>query len=1324
MALLLGLLVMLPEAVLAQCPGGCTTPQSPPPAPVVPSSYDVDGNYQVTVHNGMGSYGYTLWNTGQTSPGNITSVLSVIDKAPGTYSYRAKRCYVESNVCSNWGPYSSSIYVVPPPNSASFGAFSPNACGSSLTVNWAPGSGYYSSSASKRYDLELSSNGGATWSNWGTNYASNSKQLPSTTEGAAYRFKVRSYFYLNGEYSPKSAWTTSSVYTMPECPPVQPAAPALSQLNPNTGTNISISWDEPWVAVGDILGYHVQRRNATLNTAWVTLGGACATSNTSCTDSEAHTRGQTYQYRIQAYKSTPAGSSPWSAAKDIAVVFAQPSTPSTPAFSNVAPHDYGLSWSGGGNGNTGAITYKLWEKVGGGNWTNVYSGAGTGWSPATSRVPVTAYQYKVAACNNNSPQQCTESAVSSISFPGMPGAVTISGIGNAGRNYTLSWDAATGDVTGYELMRSADNGQNWSLVPNQDGVSTAEAIVNATAGTGYQYKVRACNSLACGEYSSMHFYWVPQMPVNLSGSANPNTPSVTVTWTGNSLADHYELQQSINGGQAWGSAVSVSGTSYSPAGETNGTDYTYRVRACNSQGACSSYTSAMTIRLEYAIPVSPAAPAININGSAGTLSASWAAVSGHVETYKVEQSTNGTNWTQVQNNGSLSYAPGALAGGTTYYLRVSACHVDGCSNPGAPASAYLPYATPSLPVLTSTGGQIDTDIYGAGWSGDYAINWASGGGIVDTITVEEQDPGGAWQAASLTAGSCGAGQCSYNKPPNYSGDTLSYRYRAQACNTDNCSGWKEITVQINAYLLPGVPASFTVSQGPTTAGDYTLRWTRPAGTEEVHYYYLDNVDTTQTPDFPAIAHDDNQSYFEQSFSGGQSGQIYRYRVRACYQDDNGCDAYTAPLDVYIPYPAPNQPGSLGHSNLDPQTGSYTLSWTAPAGEVDYYELQRQMDDGQWLAETTTSLTAHTVNAHPNGETRSYRVRACNADDCGDYTDPHAVYVPHLEPGLPADLAIQSLDAAERRMTLGWNAPAGGGQAQTYELQQSTDDGSNWTALADTASPAFNATGLINGTTYHFRVRACNVDGCGDYGVPVQGYLPYAAPDTPGAISHNAAENDPPAGAFTVHWAVPAVIDPIVAPVTHYQLDYSVNGGLNWQPAPVGATSATTYVLIDLDGVLIPVSVPVTENSGLIVDTSVTLSGLTTGAYYSVRVRACNADACGQSTEPYQVYLPHPAPSTPGIVPTEPSAADHASRRFTVQWASPLTGTVNHYQLEAYAGVINGGENWLTVVDKTPATAYTFTDRAYGQIYRYRVRACSEAQASAETCSAWAVTEDI
>ena len=111
-------------------------------------------------------------------------------------------------------------------------------------------------------------------------------------------------------------------------------------------------------------------------------------------------------------------------------------------------------------------------------------------------------------------------------------------------------------------------------------------------------------------------------------------------------------------------------------------------------------------------------------------------------------------------------------------------------------------------------------------------------------------------------------------------------------------------------------------------------------------------------------------------------------------------------------------------------------------------------------------------------------------------------VPNLSPPDPPTGVSGTVE--HEQTTLSWTAPsfAGTSAITGYKIEQTVDNGSNWTvSVANTASTIVThiVTGLINLTSYKFRVSAINSDGTSN---------PSAASDTiapsgnPGEISNN------------------------------------------------------------------------------------------------------------------------------------------------------------------------------------------------------------------------------
>ena len=150
---------------------------------------------------------------------------------------------------------------------------------------------------------------------------------------------------------------------------------------------------------------------------------------------------------------------------------------------------------------------------------------------------------------------------------------------------TLHWTSAVGNgppVTGYQYKQ--DDG-DWTDIPG-GAAATTVTITGLTNGTAYNFRVRATNPSGLGaEATVTAIPGVPSAPANLT--ATPGDEEVTLRWTaaaGNgSPITGYQVQQ--DGGD-WtdieGSGAST--TEHTVVGLTNGTLYTFAVRAVNPGG--------------------------------------------------------------------------------------------------------------------------------------------------------------------------------------------------------------------------------------------------------------------------------------------------------------------------------------------------------------------------------------------------------------------------------------------------------------------------------------------------------------------------------------------------------------------------------------------------------------------------------------------------------------------------------------------------------------------------------------------------------------------
>lgn len=175
--------------------------------------------------------------------------------------------------------------------------------------------------------------------------------------------------------------------------------------------------------------------------------------------------------------------------------------------------------------------------------------------------------------------------------PGMPASITVPASSSSG-SYTISWGAASGTLTAYELYEATNPGFSGQMLA-YSGTALSKAISGKGNGT-YYYRVRACNGSACGPYRTganaiVVSLAVPAPPASISGPGMNTTGNYTISWSAVSGATRYELWETIIPGSL-SKVYDGPNTSRSFSNKPNG-EYKYQAKACNAAG-CSGYSVA------------------------------------------------------------------------------------------------------------------------------------------------------------------------------------------------------------------------------------------------------------------------------------------------------------------------------------------------------------------------------------------------------------------------------------------------------------------------------------------------------------------------------------------------------------------------------------------------------------------------------------------------------------------------------------------------------------------------------------------------------------
>ena len=222
----------------------------------------------------------------------------------------------------------------------------------------------------------------------------------------------------------------------------------------------------------------------------------------------------------------------------------------------------------------------------------------------------TSYTYRVCAKNTGgtSSYSASQTIKTLEKVPETPVNVRAT---STSYTVTVMWNSTTW-ASSYDVLIGGSTYNTTGTYFTKSGLS---------AESSYTYQVRAKNSAGTSAYSQaqtiMTLMAPPAVPSNVTAASTTN--SVTISWSGVSRADSYEI--SFNGG----TYRVTTGTSKTFTGLEMGTNYTYAVRARNAGGA-SAYSASKTIRT---VPTVPPVP-LNVSASAkaDSVTVSWKRVGG------------------------------------------------------------------------------------------------------------------------------------------------------------------------------------------------------------------------------------------------------------------------------------------------------------------------------------------------------------------------------------------------------------------------------------------------------------------------------------------------------------------------------------------------------------------------------------------------------------------------------------------------------------------------------------------------------------------------
>ncbi len=697
------------------------------------------------------------------------------------------------------------------------------------------------------------------------------------------------------------------------------------------------------------------------------------------------------------------------------------------------------------------------------------------------------------------------------------------------------------------------------------------------------------------------------------------TPSYYSTWTPTQIGDFNQITLSASDG-------------------TKSTTKSFNVKVISTPNAPMGFSvtaGAYSVTLNWNTPSSNGSP---------------------ITDYVIQFSQNNSaTWSTYDDGVSVSTTttiPNLLVG-TAYKFRVAATNAAGTGAFTSDSSQTVPFGVPTVPL----------NLLGTAGNAQVVLTWSEpsstgGSPITDYRIQYSSNSGNTWTTFSDSI--------SADRTATVTGlaNAVTYIFRVAAINAAGTGINSSNSPSVTPITVPGAPTSLSGTPGneviqltwlaPSFNGgsaitDYAVQWSDNNGAS-----WSDLVDgVTSVPGF--------------TFGGFSNGTSYIFRVAAI--NAAGTGAYSASSASLTPRQSPSAPSQVnatsGNSKVD-------LIWSTPTNNggspITDYVVQYSTNGTSWTTfnDGVSTGTITSVTGLTNGTSYFFRVAAVNAAGTGGLraSTPQSL-IPATTPGSPSNI---SGSIGNSQVSLTWTAPSvnGGVAVSDYIIQFSSNSGSSWSTYIDGTSTVTNTTvtGLVNGTSYLFRVAAVNSAGAGNYSLNSSILTPKGPPTPPWGLTGTAGNAQ-----VQLTWLAPE--NNGGSPITDYILQRSADNGISWS----------------------------TFNDGSSVNTNGTITGLSNGTAYIFRVAATNTLGTGDYSEPSTSLIPKTVPGAP----TNLTGTAGVSQ-VTLNWIAPAStggSDILDYEVEYNSS----GGTWTTFSDGVSTnTGTTITGLSNGTQYSFRILA--------------------
>lgn len=484
----------------------------------------------------------------------------------------------------------------------------------------------------------------------------------------------------------------------------------------------------------------------------------------------------------------------------------------------------------------------------------------------------------------------------------------------------------------------------------------------------------------------------------------------------------------------------------------NGTTYYYTVAAVDASGK-EGLPSQEIDATPMAPPIAPAA--LTATAGNGRVTLTWSPSAGAARYKLLRGTTPNGPFAIAVSTPDTTFTDTTIANGTTYFYSVVAQNGAG-ESPPSPQAQTMPVAPPPTPVgLNASPG-----------NGRVILSWSPVHGATCYTVRRATDPAGPFTTVAGPP-----------VPLCVDGGVLNGSTYYYAVSSLNAGGESLPSTPVAATPVgaPAAPAGLVSSAGN---GEIMLAWSAVPGAAS---YTVHRAAAADGP-WLAVAHPAAPAYTD---TGLANGTPLFYAVSA---QNPGGESAPCPAISATPVAPPPIPVALFASAGNTRV---MLTWPNVPGAISYVLRRGVAPGGPYETVAHPEGTSHADLLLANDTTYYYTLAARNA---GGESAPSAEVpaTPVGPPGAPADVEAVPGDA---RVSLRWRPVP---TAERYRVMRATTPSGPYTAVSHPAENEFLDTGVSNGVTYYYVVRAANEGGKSGYSPEVSA-TPLAPPAVPAGL---------------------------------------------------------------------------------------------------------------------------------------------------------------------------------------------------------------------------------